>query len=226
MRFSWIIPLVLVTSPALAQSGEMEQRLREQLRQTVMELRGLQENQAILEAQKAAAEKERDALKKDAGKGSVSDEEVARLKFDFSAAEADARAVRGEAAQLRDALAKASDEAMRVSAERDQLRTNLQQAAAQLTDTRSAVQACDDKNAQLVSVGKDMVAAYEKLGSGGKLLARDPFFQFKRVALENQAQAFGDRVYENQFNSQTDRVAPAVTGPADAPAAPSPTVQP
>ena len=59
-RFAFAALLTLA-SPAVA--TPLEDRLREQLRATVTQLRDVQASQATLQAAKDAAEKERDALK-------------------------------------------------------------------------------------------------------------------------------------------------------------------
>ena len=67
--FPLIVVLVSMSGAATAQSDSLENRLREQLRSTVTELRDLQSSQAALQAAKDKAEKERDALKAKMAKG-------------------------------------------------------------------------------------------------------------------------------------------------------------
>ena len=48
--------------------------------------------------------------------------------------------------------------------------------------------------------GQEVIAAYENIEAGDVFASRQPFAAKARVKLENAAQSFGDRLYEQRFD--------------------------
>jgi len=194
--FALLLLLVMAGSVA-AQPASLESRLRDQLRQMQGQLQDMQGQQAQLQSRNAALEAERDAAKKDA--------EAARAELANSKGRSsgDAQALAAERSRQQalqataDRYKKDYDQsataARATEAERSRLAGQLEQATAKL-DT------CAAKNIQLYDVGKEILDAYEHIDMGQVMSARQPFATSSRVRLENAAQAFGDKLYEQRFD--------------------------
>ncbi|HLY06414.1 MAG TPA: hypothetical protein VKR31_11765 [Rhizomicrobium sp.] len=213
---AWIIIAallpVLAAGPASAQS--LEDRLRDQLRSTLNELHDAQDQQATLQAQKAAAEKERDTLKAELA------EAQAKLAHagESAAAKAQAQALAGQVAQYKAAADQASGTAQQAQADRDKLQ-------ASLADSQKLLGVCEDKNTKLLKVGNEILDAYQQFDLGEAVAANEPFISIHRVELENMAQDFDDHLHEGKFDpnaklpSSTPGKVPSAATPGKVPPA-------
>jgi hypothetical protein len=207
-RFALAIPFLLapvLVGVASAQSSD--DALRERLRQVTLQLRQVQDDQASLQAQKAAAEHERDEVKKQLAAAQA---ELAHTKHEGTRV----AAVQQDLAQAKDALAQATSSAQQSEAERQKLQTNV-------TNTTTLLEACESKNAELRKVGHEILDAYSKFDFSEALDANEPFTQLHRVELENQAQTFGDRTDNGRYDPRSIRPAPTPSAP-DKPAGTNP----
>ena len=186
-------------APACAQNDD---RLRDQLRRVTMQLRQAQDDQATIQAQKAAAEMERDALKKQLV---VAHAELARARLGGERM----NAVESDLARTQDALAQTANAARQSQAERDKL-----QAAA--SSTHTLLETCEARNVQLLAVSHDILKAYEDFNFIDSLSAREPFIRLKRVELENLAQGYRDRIDDGNFDPKAVR-APVSAQPKQQP---------
>lgn len=196
LAFALLLSLILAGSAA-AQPASLESRLRDQLRQLQGQVQDMQGQQAQLQSRNATLEAERDAARKDA--------EAARAELASSKerSSGDAQALAAERTRQQALQATAdrykkdydqSATAARASeAERTRLSGQLEQVTAKL-DT------CAAKNIQLYDVGKEILDAYEHIDMGQVMSARQPFSASARVRLENAAQAFGDKLYDQRFD--------------------------
>jgi len=174
-----------VAMPASAQSDDSA-GLRDRLRQVTLQLRQVQDDQATILAQKAAAETERDSVKK----------QLAALQSELAHARQNgqrANVVEGDLARTKDALAQAASVAQQNQAERDKLQTAA-------SNTQTVLEACEVKNTQLLAVSREILTAYENFDFIDSLSAREPFTRLKRVELENLAQSYRDRIDEGFFD--------------------------
>jgi len=187
-RFVWVAVVamasVLMTLPAAAQS--MEDKLREELRATVTQLRQLQDDQAALQAQKVATEQERDALKAQLAAATA---QLAHMPRSSGISPA----LGAELAKYKDAYTQAVGNAQQAQNSRDKLQ-------ADLASAQYSLSVCETRNTQLVDVGNEILASYESFDLGDALGANEPFIAIKRVELENLAQDFGDRLYDGRFD--------------------------
>jgi chromosome segregation ATPase len=189
--FFWASIVVALLSANAASAQTIEDRLRDQLRATVQQLHQLQDDQASLQAQKVAAEQERDALKA----------QLAAAKAQLGHGSQDRGQVQALVAQVskyKDAASQATGTAAQAQADHDKLTSGLANAQLMLGT-------CETKNGQLLNVGMEILAAYEKFDFGEALGANEPFIGTKRVELENLAQDFGDRLYDGKFDPHTVR---------------------
>jgi len=193
-----LIALVLLAAlpAAQAQTASLESRMRDQLRETRSQLQELQAQQSTWAAEKAALEKERDAAKQEAAAAhatkappAVSPEttrELAAERQRREAAEASLQRGRSDADAQALALRTAEAERARLARELDQ--------------SHSQVDACTARNVQMYQVGKEVIAAYENIDTADIVSSRQPFAAKSRVRLENAAQSFGDRLYDQRFD--------------------------
>ncbi len=191
-----------------AQSSGLEDRLRTQLRATIVQLRQLQDAQAQLQADKSAAEQQRDKAVADLKQAQGDLEATKGKSGKEAAAESSLAAERASHARDTEQLAKyksAYDDLVRQSRTQDAQRT---QALNDLKVRETQLQTCEAKNAKLYEVGHDILDAYEHVDLGTFLKTRQPFAEKARVKYDEIAQQFGDQLYAGKYNRNA--VAPAV----------------
>ncbi|MGY3231097.1 colicin import membrane protein [Luteibacter sp. HA06] len=203
MKRTLIALVLLAVFPAAqAQTTSLESRMRDQLRETRTQLQELQAQQSTWAAEKAALEKERDAAKQEAAAAHAT-KAVPAVSPD-STRELAAERQRREAAeailQRNKSDAESAGVAMRTAeAERSRL-------AKELELSHSQVDACTARNVQMYQVGKEVIAAYENIDTTDIVSSRQPFAAKSRVKLENAAQSFGDKLYEQRFDPRAGQV--------------------
>jgi len=187
-----LITLLLGASQAFGQATSLENRLREQLRATTTELQTIKDNQAALEARVAAAE--RDAANAKAAKPAAAPADTARLRAAAADANALAAARGSELAAANDKLAAMSADLAKVRAESERVQQAAAANTATLTRANTAIADCIAKNARLTSVANEILDAYRRIDFGTVLASREPFVGKKRLALEQAAQDYDDRL--------------------------------
>ncbi|ARP97433.1 DNA repair protein [Bordetella genomosp. 13] len=190
---------MMAVSPVQAQT--MEERLRTQLRSATQQLQQLQSQQAQLNAAKTTAETQRDAAQKELeqlraqlGKAQGQAEQMAQQQ------EAVRDAARAQAAASNEQLGKfkaAYDELLGIARAKDAEGRKLQVA---LTERDSQLKLCEQKNDQMYAAGKEILAAYESFSTGDLLKIRQPLAREARVQFDEQAQAYGDKLYDGKYD--------------------------
>jgi hypothetical protein len=203
MKRTLIALVLLAVFPAAqAQSASLESRMRDQLRETRTQLQELQAQQSTWAAEKAALEKERDAAKQEAAAAHAT-KAVPAVSPDSTrelAAERQRREAAEASLQRNKSDAESAGVAMRTAeAERSRLSKELELSHAQ-------VDACTARNVQMYQVGKEVIAAYENIDTTDIVSSRQPFAAKSRVKLENAAQSFGDKLYEQRFDPRAGQV--------------------
>ena len=116
--------------------------------------------------------------------------------------------LRAELQRYQQGYAQLGQANQQLQAERDQARTAS-------TEGEGALAACEAKNMRLVELGREILTLYERKGFREVLLQKEPVTGLKRVELENLAQGYGDKLYENKFDRRVDGLAaPTPAGPA------------
>lgn len=203
--------LLAVAAPSLASAQTMEDRLRTQLRQSVEELRALQAQQASWQAEKAQLQAQLDQAKASGGESKASAAqraELVALKAELEKARQAASATEGETAKLQAELNTANEKGKAAIADINSLTAERQQIVGAAKELEGTLAICQTKNQELYKTGKDILTAYENVGFGKVLFGREPFIQAKRVELENEAQAYGDKLYNSTFDPRVDRPQP------------------
>lgn len=197
---------------APAQAETMEERLRAQLRSTTQQLQQLQSEQAQVNAAKAAAEAQRDAAQKEleALRGQLAkakgqaDKLAEQQGAVMESAQAQVAASHAQLGKFKGAY----DELLTLSRAKEAERQTL---ARSLAQRETEAKACVAKNREMYEAGKEILNAYERISTGGILAMKQPFAGSARVKFEEQAQAYGDKLYDAQVGA---------TAPASAPAQP------
>jgi TolA-binding protein len=191
------IGLCLGASGLHAQQQSLEEQLRAQLRDTRSQLQDLQNQQAQWQGQKTTLEQERDQAKKALEQSQA---ELAKARGSSPAAAAQAAAERAgrekaqeEAKQAQTAFAQASNQAKQQDARNAAL-------TAQVGEAQKQVETCTARNEQLYKVGLEVLDAYSHMDMHTMMSARQPFAASARVRLDNAAQAYGDRMYEQRYD--------------------------
>jgi len=207
-------------APVTAQAQSMEERLRTELRSVTQQLQQLQSERAQLNAAKSTAEAQRDAAQKEVeqlrGQGrqlqqklEAAQTEAGKLDQVREAAREQVAASQAHAAQVRGAYDELLGMARASEARRNSLETALKEREGLLT-------MCESKNADMYAAGKELLAAYESFGTGDMLKIRQPFAGKARVMFDEQAQGYGDKLYDAQFNRDARQPpAAAESSPAD-----------
>jgi hypothetical protein len=212
----WLGPALLAglaATPAWADSSAAEQQLREQLRQTTLELREAQDENAALKAQQASLAEQlaaRPAQPQPAAKPADQGQLIA-MKRMLQGQAAQQQQQQQQIEQAQKLLAQwqqAYQQAADVARSRDEEAKKYQ---ALYEQTSTAGQSCAQKNADLVQLGNELLQRYENKGVWESMRDDEPFTQLHRVKLEKLAQDYHDKLVN-------DTVAPA----SAAAAAPAP----
>lgn len=173
-------------------SQSLESRLRAELRSTTQQLRDLQSRQSRMEAERVNAEAQRDAAlaRVEALQGRLNDSE-GEIQAQRRASQSRVAASQQRAEQVRGAY----DELLALARQKEAQRLTLEKQARQQS---AALQTCVERNGALYQAGREILDAYQHMGSGGIFRMRQPLAASARVKFENQAQDFGDRLYNNQ----------------------------
>lgn len=191
------LSLFAVLPAAHAQTASLESRIRDQLRETRTQLQDLQAQQAQWAAEKVALEKERDDAKQAAEAARTAAKNAGGLSPEASRALAAERQKREAAeAELQRVKADTGSAAVALrTAETERARL-----ARELDTAKGQVDACTARNVRMYRVGQEVIAAYEDIDMADVVASRQPFAAKARAKLENAAQSFGDRLYEQRFD--------------------------
>lgn len=181
----------------------LEEQLRSQLADTRSQLQDLQSQQAQWQAEKTKLEQERDASRKEleAAKAELSKNHAMSAQ-DTSALSSE-RTAREQAEAQAQQLQKTVADANAKEHTQEEHNTDL---TTQLTQSQAQVGTCTAKNQQLYKIGNEILDAYSHMTLGSMVASREPFAASERVKLDNAAQAYGDRLYEQRYDPRAVNV--------------------
>lgn len=189
-------------STGTAQAQSLEEQLRTQLREARGQLQDLQSEQVAWNAQKQGIQGERDQARK----------ELAQAQAELSKLRATAAGGGSELASERSARQRAEEALQQAQRSGTEAATKLQAQQAhestlttELASARTELNTCGSRNQQLYKVGQEILDAYAHMDMGTVLSARQPFAAAARVKLENAAQGYGDRLYEQRYVPGTNK---------------------
>ncbi len=228
------LALFVVANVAFAQQAQpnpAEAKLREGLRNTMLQLRTMQgeRDQLIVEKTTLEAEKKDLAEKLEAlTKQAAANQDAAQKSV--AALEAKVAVRETEAAQLGASLEKwqaSQKQAAALAAKKESERAT---AAARIIELDRQVAEQQRKNAEMFKIGNEVLHRYEKFVIGDALVAREPFTGIARVKFQTLAQDFQDQIADQKIKPAEPKVAGAGAAGAatktPTPSTPAPTPTP
>jgi septal ring factor EnvC (AmiA/AmiB activator) len=212
-------PVILLAAAALLagpfsaraqdQANSTESRLRDALKNTMLQLRTVTADRDNFQAQVTDLQSQNDTLtkqladltKKSAATKDADDKTIAVLKGQVSDQEGSIAALQASLDQWKDSQRKAV-------------------AIANLTETKRAklAELCihlqrivDDqkrKNDEMYKIGMELLDRYEKFGLGEALTAREPFTGITRTKFETLVQDYEDKLVDQTITGDTDSKSP------------------
>jgi len=215
--FPWLLTTVFSSGllQAADQANTVEERLRGQLRSTMLQLRDAQNQAATLQSAQAEDEKQKKALTDrvdELTKQAASDKDAATKTIaDLNAKVTDQTT---QINQMKDALDKwkeAYNKAVEVATTKEAQRAKFESQAILL---QRRVENDESKNLALYQLGKEVLNRYEKFGLGTAITSREPFVGITKVKLENLVQDYSDKLMDQTVKPGA---APAPERPATPP---------
>lgn len=195
--------VLLATSAFAADPAAADTKLRESLRNSMLQLRtisaerdALLAGKAQLEAEKKAAADQVAAMTKQlAADKDAADKSIAELKDQTAQQEAQLAELKRSLDEWKAAQKKAANTAATKEAERAKLAQQKIELEREVADQRT-------KNLAMYRIGSEVLERYEKFGLGTALAAREPFTGNMRVKLENLVQDYGDKLAEQRIKPE------------------------
>jgi hypothetical protein len=198
--FAALVLLLLAAHPAAAQDASTEDKLREALRRSTVDLRALQDSQAQLQADRDGAIKQRDLLQQQVtdltakladalAKPKIDPAVVKQLQDQLAAAAQQNAALAASNAKWQAAYQQAAALARQRDADAKRLAAGLQ-AAAKVNDADHA------DNQKLAALASDILHLY-RTQNFRQLLWKsyEPLLGLYEVKLENTVQYYEDKIY-------------------------------
>ena len=196
---SLILGLSLAATLHAADPASPETRLREALRNTMLQARDLQNQLATQQAAQTELEKDKAKLQAqlDAqGKQAIADKTtIAGLSDKITAQEKQIAAANDALAKWKAGYAELANVAKQKEAQRAKLASDNVLLQRRVDDQQR-------KNATMYQLGTEILKRYEHFGLGDALTAREPFVQTTRVKLENLVQDYSDKLADQKITPQ------------------------
>jgi uncharacterized protein YfkK (UPF0435 family) len=183
-----------------AEVSPAETKLREGLRATMLQLRTVQAEKAVMEAAKAELEQKTEELtaklealnKQLADDKESSDKRIAELTDRVVVRGNEAMALQQEVDKWKEAQKEAA--ALAAKKERERAKVNSEKIVLERMVADQQV-----KNAAIYKIGVEVLNRYEKFGLGTAITAREPFIGVTRVKLQNLIQDLGDQLADQKI---------------------------
>ena len=195
--------LAIASSTLVLHAAEIspaETKLRETLKNTLLQLRDAQTAKAALEVAKAELEQNVQTLteKSEAMTKQLADEKAAAEKRITEQTE---RLVeRGNAVMKLEGELATAQKAQQAAAA---LATKKEAERARVTSEKIVLErkVADQqvKNAEMFKIANEILTRYEKFGLGTAIAAREPFVGLTRIKLKNQIQELGDKLADQKL---------------------------
>jgi hypothetical protein len=194
---------LLLPAYGQAQDAALDDKLRDLLRQTTVQLRAAEDNTATLQASLDSMTKQRDALAQQLQAAqakpaapAISPQQVAAAQ-QAEAALAQARAQAAQSSASLQHWQAAYQQAAAIARDKD---ASDRQNAAGLAKAGAALAVCKAENAKLIDTAEDILHLYETPKFKELLIANhERLLGFKRVALENLVQDYDDRIAAQSY---------------------------
>jgi len=197
-----ILSMAFLTGKAGAvdQPNPAEVRMREALRNTMLQLRTAQNDNATLQTAKSELDrknKELDAQLKQLTKNIADDKDASDKKIEALNTKLAAQA--DEIARLKEALAQSQNKLAETTALAQSKETERAKLAADVIVLNRTTADQKTKNAEMFKLGREILLRYEKFGLGDVIGAKEPFVGTARVKLETYVQDFQDKLTDQKI---------------------------
>lgn len=219
IRYVLLSATVLLSAGwASAQTTDTEARLRAQLRDSTLQLRAAQDENASLRAHQQELEQQLKSAvapgpqRVQSGSGALRtalagrDARIAELQEQFSQTIDDL-------GSARQAARKAEDELRARTAEASQLHTQVAERQGSFERSQGELRSCEDKNRELVSISGELLSAYEGKGVWSALEDAEPLTQLHRVQLQSLAQDYHIKIKDRTLQAPAQQPATAAPRP-------------
>lgn len=212
-RFSFLAVILLGMTTASGEEQDEVSRMRDALRNTMIQLRDVNNRVALLQAEKeagkAAADKKiatleqqvkvltdrsaRDKKEADEAKAAA-DKAIAELQQKI----AEQDKLLGEAKAAIEATQKAQTEASELAEKKEQARAEAESKAIAL---QRRVDEAFRVNGELHRIGREILLRYEKFSLGDAVTAREKFIGLTRTKFENLMQDYQDKLDDHKLET-------------------------
>jgi hypothetical protein len=192
--------LLLLPSLPAAEQADIEAKLREGLRATMLQLRDSQAKTAELQAQQAVdaakikvLEAQVAKITRESGDAKLAADKTIADQKELLAKQDERNAKQLEAlAKWKDAYNRLVDQARAIDSKRAALAADKIQLTRQLEDTQR-------RNLALYDLGREILKRYEHYGLGDAIAAREPFSGIAKVKLQNYLQDKADSLADQKI---------------------------
>lgn len=186
-------------TPVFAQEDSVEMRLRDALKNTMLQLRDAQTKVATLQATEMQSQatiadlttKLDNLTKRAAEDQTVSEKAISDLNARVADRDKEIGGLRVELAKWQQAQTKAAELARNTEAKRSKLEQENILLQRRVEDQHR-------KNMEMHRIGKEILERYEKFGLGDALLAREPFVGTTKVKFQNLIQDYTDELSDQR----------------------------
>ncbi len=224
----YLLATALIQSVVAAPPADPNQRLRDTLKNTILQLRTVETERATLQASQLVNEAkikeltaEIEKLNKQIAKltkEAIAEQEVAKKEIDTLKTKQEAQ--EKQIAQLTEALEKwkaGYNDVVKIAKEREALRAK---AASRAIIAERKLAERERQNLELYTTGREILDRLEGFGLGTAVTAREPFIGLTKVKLQNYVQDYGDKLQDNKYNPFAEKEAekgrlPASQAPAE-----------
>jgi chromosome segregation ATPase len=211
----FLLATALIQSVAAAPPADPNQRLRDTLKNTILQLRTVETERATLQASQLVNEAkikeltaEIEKLNKQIAKltkEAIAEQEVAKKEIDTLKTKQEAQ--EKQIAQLTEALEKwkaGYNDVVKIAKEREALRAK---AASRAVIAERKLAERERQNLELYTTGREILDRLEGFGLGTAVTAREPFIGLTKVKLQNYVQDYGDKLQDNKYNPFAEKEA-------------------
>ncbi len=200
-----LVLMLTGTLQAADQPSQAELKMREQLRNTLLQLRTIQGERDTLNAAKTQLESEKATLteqvetltKQSAAEKAAADKTIAELETKVSNQSKEIAQLNEILEKWKKAHAEVTEVAQKKEAERSALAANKIELERIVADQKR-------KNLEMFKIGNEILDRYKKFGLGTALTAREPFVGTTRVKLQNLVQDYKDKLADQRIKSQPE----------------------
>jgi len=189
-----VFGLAVCTLPAALKADEAADplaRMRDALRNTMLQLRSAQNDNAALQAKQAESDKANQALQAKVDALTKQTKDDADL---LAKAKAESERQTLQIATYEKNLAEWKAQYQKLQELQTKTEQSRQKFTAQSILLQRRVDDLENKNRELYKTGSEILTRYEKFSLGEALLAREPFVGVTRVKLQNLVQGYGDEL--------------------------------